>query len=54
MKISRLVETMTGGTALEESIHGASSPQSQRVMDQRLGKLSEKMEYTKNLANITT
>jgi len=52
MKILRLVETMTGGTALVESMHGAGSPQSQRIMYQRLGKLNEKMKYAKKLAKI--
>ena len=37
IKILRLLENMTGGTALVESMHGAGSPQSQRVMYQRLG-----------------
>lgn len=53
MKILRLVETMTGGTALVESMHGAGSPQSQRIMYQRLGKLNEKMKYAKKLAKIS-
>ena len=52
MKILRLVETMTGGAALVESMHGAGSPQNQRIKYQRLGKLTEKMEYAKNLAKI--
>ena len=42
MKALRLVENMTGGTALIESMHGAGSPQSQRIMYQRLGKFDEK------------
>jgi 4-hydroxybutyryl-CoA dehydratase / vinylacetyl-CoA-Delta-isomerase len=52
MKIIRLIETMTGGTALAESMHGAGSPQSQRIMYQRLGKLGEKMKLAKNIAKI--
>jgi len=52
MKILRLIENMTGGTALIESMHGAGSPQSQRVMYQRLGKLNEKIKMAKNLAKI--
>ena len=52
MKIIRLIETMTGGTALVESMHGAGSPQSQRVMYQRLGNLGEKMRHAKKLAKI--
>ena len=53
MKILRLLENMTGGTALIESMHGAGSPQSQRVMYQRLGKLGEKMKLAKKIAKIT-
>jgi 4-hydroxybutyryl-CoA dehydratase/vinylacetyl-CoA-Delta-isomerase len=52
MKVLRLLENMTGGTALIESMHGAGSPQSQRVMYQRLGKLDEKMRMAMNLAHI--
>ena len=52
MKILRLLENMTGGTALVESMHGAGSPQSQRIMYQRLGKLGEKMKYAKKIAKI--
>ena len=33
-------------------MHGAGSPQSQRVMYQRLGKLPEKMKMAKKLAKI--
>jgi 4-hydroxybutyryl-CoA dehydratase/vinylacetyl-CoA-Delta-isomerase len=52
MKILRLIENMTGGTALVESMHGAGSPQSQRVMYQRLGKINEKIRMAKKLAKI--
>ena len=52
MKVLRLLENMTGGTALVESMHGAGSPQSQRVMYQRLGKLPEKMRMAKKLAGV--
>lgn len=52
MKILRLLENMTGGTALVESMHGAGSPQSQRIMYQRLGKLGEKMKMAKKIAKI--
>ena len=53
MKALRLLENMTGGTALIESMHGAGSPQSQRIMYQRLGKLGEKMKMAKKIAKIT-
>jgi 4-hydroxybutyryl-CoA dehydratase/vinylacetyl-CoA-Delta-isomerase len=44
---------MTAGTALIESMHGAGSPQSQRIMYQRLGKLNEKMRMAKRIAQIS-
>ena len=52
MKILRLIENMTGGTALVESMHGAGSPQAQKVMYQRLGKIDMKMKWAKKLAGI--
>lgn len=52
MKILRLIENMTGGTCLVESMHGAGPPQSQRVMYQRLGQISQKIKWAKNLAKI--
>jgi len=53
IRMVRLLENMTGGTALIESMHGAGSPQSQRIMYQRLGKLGEKMKMAKKIAKIT-
>ncbi|MEE9911288.1 MAG: 4-hydroxyphenylacetate 3-hydroxylase family protein [Deltaproteobacteria bacterium] len=52
MKILRLIENMTGGTCLVESMHGAGPPQSQRVMYQRLGNLPQKIKWAKALAKI--
>ena len=52
MKILRLLENMTGGTCLVESMHGAGPPQSQRVMYQRLGQLPQKIKWAKKLAKI--
>ncbi|MDQ5985074.1 MAG: 4-hydroxybutyryl-CoA dehydratase/vinylacetyl-CoA-Delta-isomerase [Syntrophus sp. SKADARSKE-3] len=52
MKILRLIENMTGGTCLVESMHGAGPPQSQRVMYQRLGMLPQKIKWAKALADI--
>ena len=37
IRILRLIENMTGGTALVESMHGAGSPQTQKVMYARIG-----------------
>jgi len=46
----RLIEALTGGTALVESRHGAGSPQAQRVMILREGDLEKKVKLTKALA----
>lgn len=53
MKILRLIENMTGGTALVESMHGAGSPQTQKVMYGRLGKLDMKKKIARKLAGIS-
>ncbi len=52
IKIGRLIEAMTGGTAMVESMHGAGSPQAQRIMILREGRLAEKIELAKALAGI--
>jgi 4-hydroxybutyryl-CoA dehydratase / vinylacetyl-CoA-Delta-isomerase len=52
IKIGRLIEAMTGGTALVESMHGAGSPQAQRVMILREGDLEKKVNLAKTLAGI--
>ncbi len=52
IKIGRLIESMTGGTALVESMHGAGSPQAQRVMIFREGNLDKKVKLAKALAGI--
>ena len=52
IKIGRLIEAMTGGTAMVESMHGAGSPQAQRIMILREGRLGEKMKMAKALARI--
>jgi len=51
-RLVRLVENITGGTALIESMHGAGSPQAQRVMILRQGNLPAKVEFAKVLAGI--
>jgi 4-hydroxybutyryl-CoA dehydratase/vinylacetyl-CoA-Delta-isomerase len=48
VRILRLLENMTGGTTLVESMHGAGSPQAQKVMMLRQGNL----EYKKALAKV--
>jgi len=52
IRIARLIEAMTGGTALVESMHGAGSPQAQRVMIFREGDLDKKVKLAKALAGI--
>ncbi|OFW55534.1 MAG: 4-hydroxybutyryl-CoA dehydratase [Candidatus Solincola sediminis] len=56
MKIIKFIENMTMGCGaaayLTESIHGAGSPQAQRIMISRLGNLPEKVQYAKRLAGI--
>jgi 4-hydroxybutyryl-CoA dehydratase/vinylacetyl-CoA-Delta-isomerase len=51
-RMARLIENMTGGTALVESMHGAGSPQAQRVMMARQSGIDMKMKYAKALAGI--
>ena len=52
IKIARLIEAMTGGTALVESMHGAGSPQAQRIMIFREGDLQNKVKLAKALMGI--
>ena len=52
IKIARLIEAMTGGTALVESMHGAGSPQAQRVMIYRESDLEKKTNLAKALLGI--
>ncbi|MBP1744834.1 MAG: 4-hydroxybutyryl-CoA dehydratase [Firmicutes bacterium] len=56
MKILRLIENMTLGTAAvgyrTESMHGAGSPQAQRIMIQRQGNLGYKKQLAKAIAGI--
>jgi 4-hydroxybutyryl-CoA dehydratase/vinylacetyl-CoA-Delta-isomerase len=50
--MARLIENMTGGTALVESMHGAGSPQAQRVMILRQADLDRKKSLAQRLAGI--
>jgi len=56
MRILRLIENLTLGTAavgyLTESMHGAGSPQAQRIMISRLVDMGEKQDAAKKLAGI--
>ncbi|MBZ9687602.1 4-hydroxyphenylacetate 3-hydroxylase family protein [Clostridium estertheticum] len=56
MKILRLIENMTLGTAAvgyrTESMHGAGSPQAQRIMIARQGNLAYKKKLAKTIAKV--
>ena len=56
MRILRLIENMTLGSAavgyLTESMHGAGSPQAQRIMISRLADMNEKKKAAKKLCGI--
>jgi 4-hydroxybutyryl-CoA dehydratase/vinylacetyl-CoA-Delta-isomerase len=56
MRVLRLIENLTLGTAAvgyrTESMHGAGSPQAQRIMISRQGNLAAKKELAKNIAGI--
>ncbi len=54
IRVARLIENMTGGTALVESMHGAGSPQAQRVMLARQANLEAKKRFAKAIAGIKT
>jgi 4-hydroxybutyryl-CoA dehydratase/vinylacetyl-CoA-Delta-isomerase len=55
-RVLRLIENLTLGTAAvgyrTESMHGAGSPQAQRIMISRQGNLEKKKELAKNIAGI--
>jgi len=55
-RILRLIENITLGTAAvgyrTESMHGAGSPQAQRIMISRQGNLEQKKQLAKNIAGI--
>ena len=51
-RMLRLLENMTGGTALVESMHGAGSPQAQRVMLTRQANIEQKKRCARRLAGI--
>ena len=56
MRVLRLIENMTLGMAAvgyrTESLHGAGSPQAQRIMIARQGNIEMKKELAKNIAGI--
>ncbi len=56
MRVLRLIENLVAGPGavgyLIESMHGAGSPQTQKVMYGRLGNLEQKKRWTKRLLRI--
>ena len=52
IRIARLIENMSGGTAMVESMHGAGSPQAMKVMIQRQANLEHKMRLARDLAGV--
>ncbi|MBI4495937.1 MAG: 4-hydroxyphenylacetate 3-hydroxylase family protein [Deltaproteobacteria bacterium] len=52
IRLFRLIENMTSGTALAEAMHGAGSPQAQKIMYLRAGNLEQKKRMAKKLAQI--
>jgi len=52
VRLIRLLEAMTCGTALVESMHGAGSPQAQRIMIERRANLERKKRSAERLAKI--
>ena len=52
IRLARLIENMTGGTALAESMHGAGSPQAMKIMLYRESNMEHKKELARKLAKI--
>ena len=52
IRVARLIESMTGSSALVECLHGAGSPQAQRIAMFRQANLAEKMILAERLAGI--
>ena len=52
MRIGRLIENMTGGVALIESMHGAGSPQAQKVTYAKLSNLEGKKKSAMEIAGV--
>ncbi|OPY84371.1 MAG: 4-hydroxybutyryl-CoA dehydratase/vinylacetyl-CoA-Delta-isomerase [Smithella sp. PtaU1.Bin162] len=52
MRLLRLVDNISGGTACVEAMHGAGPPQSQRIMMLRDAKLEGKLKLAEKLAGI--
>lgn len=52
VRLGRLIENLTGPTSLIEAMHGAGSPQAQKVMIQKLGEIEKKKQLAKEIAGI--
>jgi len=52
IRVARLIENITGCSTLVECMHGAGSPQAQRIAIYRQANLAEKMDLARNLAGI--
>jgi len=52
IKIARLLENMSGGTALAESMHGAGSPQAMKVMIYREANIDKKEKMAARIARL--
>lgn len=52
IRMGRLLENMTGGTALAESMHGAGSPEAMKIMLYRESDLEQKKNFAKKLAKV--
>jgi 4-hydroxybutyryl-CoA dehydratase/vinylacetyl-CoA-Delta-isomerase len=53
IRMARLIESLSSGTALVESMHGAGSPQAMKVVIQRQLQFDRKMRLATDLAGIT-
>lgn len=53
IKLGRLIENMTGSTPIVECMHGAGSPQAQRVVVQRATNWKAKQQFAKNIIDST-
>ena len=52
IRMGRLLECLTGGTALLEAMHGAGSPQAMKIMLLRQANLNHKIKLARTLAGI--
>jgi len=53
IKLARLIENMTGGTSLVESMHGAGSPQAQRIGLLKNANLKQFKQMAQKICGIT-